>query len=149
MLETDLPEGEGISLISTIQGNPYPRPYIWGKNDKDEFLIKDQWKLLRKYKKQTLLYQSIDEEKKKLVNSRLATEMEYSDMFVRPFNRTVVIGDHSLEISVDQENYLYNLDLDPSENNNLADQFPAIVEQLGKLLDKQISASENKLKNFE
>lgn len=130
--------GDGISLVPVLKGNAYKRDYIWGNNDKDDFLIKGDWKLLRwsDYERKLVLINNPiqkDEYKKNRQHAR------YIEFFEQPGiieTRQIVSSPWRLEINELRENRLYNLKDDPLETHNIAADHPSIVKELSDILDQ-------------
>ena len=143
MLDLPAMPGDGISLLPVIRGEPYARDYLWGRNDKDEFVIRERWKLLRHFETDRVLTRRDDNDQGKDAGANHydehkdeARRLEFvqSPGFVE--SRTIEREDWRLEVRERQTNRLYDIAADPFESTDLADEFPDVVAALGKILDE-------------
>ncbi len=140
---------DGMSLLPVIQTGDYARPYLAGKNDPDEYVWLDNWKLIVKTIPRRNLYKA---------NDRGANRKDYFDNeqtlanrigFERGFgflSRGVITdGEWELHIDDRKQYFLYNLSEDPHEERDVSSQFPKMVEKLEEILENEHQKAESRI----
>ena len=137
----DFPDGknnENSFLFMNSDQRDYSRPFIAGHNDKDSYIIKDNWKLFIKTNTVRSLH--------KLQNGNPVGDNVYNRNRMISLNmESSVSQGFDLNIKRQTKDYifikntiespeLYNLLEDPMENNNLASKYPKITDELLALL---------------
>lgn len=147
MLEIEGPASDGRSLLPTILGAPYPRQYIWGKNDKDDFVISGKWKLLRRSKFERKLYRLDDPARLNIYreNRGIARRLEFIDNPGVTRTRTLRDQVHELQVIETRQTLLFDLDRDPEETTDLATKHPELTSQLNTILEERQQRASNSI----
>ncbi|GMR06226.1 MAG: hypothetical protein BMS9Abin25_0811 [Gammaproteobacteria bacterium] len=137
----DLPNSkdDGHNLLSMAgDKNDYRRPFIAGHNDKDSYIIKDNWKLFLKSETVRSLHKLQNGKpvgnniyiRNRLVSLNLEhSENQGFDLNIQRQTKDLLFSKTTLETPE-----LYNLATDPLEKTNLASQYPQITSELLALL---------------
>lgn len=149
MLNIKAPQSDGISLVPLIAGRLSAREYLWGKNDFDDFIIKGRWKLLRKFDYSRRLYRHDDLDKNNIFkeNQKTARTIEFVEHPGVIKTRSINNETFSLEITENlKQLFLFDLEKDPNEIDNLAHSYPEIVDKLGNILNQHRLDADSRIK---
>ena len=124
---------EGKSLVPNILQGQFNSAPIYGRNDYDEFVILDNWKLIRKVEyKRELFDLATDPGKSTNIyerNKLVARKLEYGvDLQEDSSEKTSRVWEYVTSPTYRFE--LFNLNSDPSELDNLVESYPGKVKDL-------------------
>jgi arylsulfatase A-like enzyme len=139
----DFPDShENTDNLLTMADNKssYHRPFIAGHNDKDSYIIKDNWKLFLKTETTRSLHKLQNGEpvgdnifkRNRLISLNLEfSENQGFDLNIKRQSKNLLFNKTTLETPE-----LYNLSKDPLEKTNLASQYPQKTSELLALLQQ-------------
>lgn len=143
---------DGISLVPTIQTGRYSRNYLYGKNDPDEYVRLDNWKMIIETDRDRRLYRGGERAPDRKdyfgTNEVLAHEIEFQHSFGFLSEGTITDGPWELQVADHRRYLLYDLSTDPHEEHDLSARFPDVVNRLKEIADREHRKAEARIQGI-